>query len=109
MDFSKATGPDNLSPKFLKECKNEISESLCLLLNRSFTEGIFPNHWKKANLMPVPKSKDRQEVANYRPVSLLSIVSKIAEKCIYNHIHSVIYEKLNPAQHGFTSGKSTTT
>ena len=109
LDVNKATGPDNLSSTFLKECRNELSNSLCMLLNKSFSEGVFPSEWKRANVVPVFKSKDRQDVRNYRPVSLLSVVSKLAERCVYNSVYSVVCNKLSSAQHGFLSGKSTTT
>ena len=104
LNTNKATGPDNISPLFLKECRNELCASLCLLFNRSFSEGNFPSEWKKANVIPVHKSNDKHDVKNYRPVSLLSVISKIAERCMYNSVYSAIGKNLSSIQHGFLSG-----
>ena len=68
LDTSKATGLDNISVKLLKGCKHVLCESLCALLNRAFEEGIFPDACKMANIIPVYKGKDNQDVTNYRPI-----------------------------------------
>jgi hypothetical protein len=109
LDSSKAFGPDSLSPVVLKTCCNELEESVCKLINRSLAEGVVPNDWLNANVIPIHKGKDKQKVENYRPISLLSIVSKIAERCIYNKIIPTIEPLLNKSQHGFINGKSTST
>ena len=109
LDVNKALGPDNLSPVILKHCSNELKSSVCKLINRSLSEGVVPKDWLFANVIPVYKSKDKNQVNNYRPISLLSIISKVAERCIYNHIFPHIVNLLHPSQHGFLSGKSTAT
>jgi hypothetical protein len=109
LDTNKAVGPDNLSHVILKTCCNELEESICNLINISLVEGVVPKDWLEANVIPVHKSKDKQKVENYRPISLLSIVSKIAERCIYNKIIPNIEPLLNTSQHGFLNGKSTST
>ena len=109
LDTSKAVGPDKLSPLVLKTCSSVLSESLCKLINRSLVEGRVPNDWLNANVIPVHKCNDKQNVENYRPISLLSIVSKVAERCIYNKIFPKIEPILHGTQHGFLHGKSTTT
>ena len=55
------------------------------------------------------KKGDRDKVNNYRPVSLLSIVSKIMERCIYNNIYSFVSKDISEKQHGFFSGRSCNT
>ena len=83
LDTSKATRSDNmLYVKLLEGCKHVLCESPCALLNRSFEEGIFPDEWKMTNITPVYKGKDNQDVTNYRPISLLSVISKIADRCV---------------------------
>ena len=106
---NKALGPDNLSPVVLKYCSNEFKRSVCQLINRSLSEGVVPKDWLFANVIPVYKSKDKNQTSNYRPISLLSLISKVAERCIYNHIYPHIVNLLHPSQHGFLSGKSTAT
>lgn len=75
----------------------------------SLSEGTVPNDWLFANVIPVHKSKEKNLATNYRPISLLSIISKVAERCIYNHVYPNIVTLLHPSQHGFLSGKSTST
>ena len=61
---------------------------------------------KCAYVSPIHKIGDRDKVDNYRPVSLLSIVSKIMERCIYNHIYSFVSRDISEKQHVFFSGRS---
>ena len=68
-----------------------------------------PAEWLKANVTPIFKSGDRQLLNNYRPISLLSIVSKVMERCVYNQLFCHISDKLYNFQHGFIKGKSTST
>ena len=68
-----------------------------------------PNMWKSAYVSPIHKKGDRDKVNNYRPVSLLSIVSKIMERCIYNHIYSFVSKDISEKQHVFFSGRSCNT
>ena len=65
--------------------------------------------WKCAYVSPIQKKGDRDKVNNYRPVSLLSIVSKIMERCIYNHIYSFVSKDISEKQHVFFSGRSCNT
>jgi hypothetical protein len=109
LDTNKAVGPDNLSPVVLKNCCYQLKGSICKLINQSLSTGIVPNDWLFANVIPVHKGKDKQKAENYRPISLLSIVSKVAERCIYNHVFPNIVNLLNKSQHGFLKGKSTST
>ena len=93
----------------LKECSKEISPSLCSLFNKSLATGRVPVEWKQANVIPIHK-KDRVEpVTNYRPISLLSIVSKVLEKSVFNSIYPFVHVLINNAQHGFLQNRSCVT
>ena len=70
--------------------------------------GKLPKEWKLSNITPIPKSGSSSNVTNYRPISLLSLVSKVLERCIYNRLIEHIGEKLHHLQFGFLKGKSTT-
>ncbi len=109
LDPSKATGPDEISCRILKECAAQLAPSLTKLFNKSLSLGKVPELWKYANVVPVFKKGDKSAADNYRPISLLCITSKILERCIYNRIFPQIKSLLNIVQHGFLKGKSTTT
>ena len=109
LDTNKAQGPDNIPARLLKETATEIAPSLCALFNKSLRVGVLPSDWKIANVVPVHKHGEKTYVENYRPISLLCLISKVLERCIFNNIKYRIYEQLNPCQHGFMPGKSCVT
>ncbi len=80
LDVSKATGLDNIGPRLLKLSANEIAASLTILVNKSITSCKVPNVWKSAKVMPLFKSGAKDEVNNYRPISILPTLSKLIEK-----------------------------
>ena len=82
LDTNKATGPDEIPPRILKECAHQIVPSLCLLFNQSLQHGSLPEEWKLANIIPIYKKGDISNVENYRPISLLSVISKVLERCV---------------------------
>ncbi|CAB4041278.1 Hypothetical predicted protein, partial [Paramuricea clavata] len=108
LDEEKATGPDKIPAVLLKNCAASIAPSLCELFNKSLSSGQLPSEWKLSNVCPIPKKSPLHEVSNYRPISLLSLVSKVFERCIYNRLIDHISSKLNELQYGFQRGKSTT-
>ena len=86
LDDSKATGPDGIPAKLLKCCAPHISSSLSCLFNKSLTTDKIPAEWKISNIIPKPKMSQKNYVSNFRPISLLSIVSKVFERCIYDQL-----------------------
>ena len=109
VDVNKAYGADNLSPHILKQCASQLSPSLAILFTLSMKTGKVPSQWKASNVVPIHKKGDKSVIENYRPVSLLSCVSKIMERCIFNHIYPIVEPSLTKAQHGFMKNKSCTT
>ena len=83
----KATGPNSLNTIVLKKCAKELSEPLALLFTMSFSNGIFPESLKRANVIPIHKKEDKTCVNNYRPISLISNIGKIMEKLIYPRLY----------------------
>ena len=69
--------PDGIPARILKELANEIAPSLCKLFNQSLSLGVVATKWKFANVTPVYKKDDPTLVCNYRPISLLCILSKV--------------------------------
>ena len=77
LDVTKATGPDNVPARLLKETAPVISVSVCTLFNKSLRQSVLPENWKIANIVSVYKKDEKEHAENYRPISLLSIVSKV--------------------------------
>ena len=109
LDIHKAVGQDQIPPRLLKECAHQIAPSLSLLFNRSLSEGSLPDEWKLANIVPVHKKGEKTDVVNYRPISLLCIVSKVLERCVLSKLKDNLLTLINSTQHGFIPGKSCTT
>ena len=108
LDPKKASGPDNISIRLLKECATSITTSLICLFNKSLQRGTLPSEWKLSNVIPIHKKGDKSFVENYRPISLLCVIAKVMERCIYNHLVDHIRKMISLAQHGFLRGKSCT-
>ena len=108
LDDNKATGPDSIPAKLLRYCVPAMCSSLCDLFNLSLKCGKIPAAWKYSNLVPIPKTGLLKEVCNYRPISLLSIVSKVFERCVYNRLIVHVSINLHYLQFGFLRGKSAT-
>ncbi|CAB3997618.1 Hypothetical predicted protein [Paramuricea clavata] len=108
IDSSKAQGPDKIPAKILVECAEQISPSLTDLFNLSLQSGTLPTEWKLANIMPLLTKAPAEKVENYRAISLLSLVSKLLERCILNKIIDHIASNLSNLQFGFLKGRSTT-
>jgi len=80
LNCNKSSGPDYIHPRILKECATVLSLPLWILFSSSMSEGQLPDTWKKAKVAPLFKKGSRTHVANYRPISLTSIVCKTMEK-----------------------------
>ena len=80
LNVDKAVGHDIISNRMLLTVKNEIAKPLSLLFNRLIQDMVFPDQWKIAHVIALFNKGDKSLPSNYRPVSLLSCVSKILEK-----------------------------
>ena len=78
-----AAGYDEINASLLKSISASIMEPLVHICNLSLSEGLFPNELKLANVLPLFKSDDPFVFNNYRPVSLLCVLSKVFEKVMY--------------------------
>ena len=109
LDPSKSRGPDEVTTRLLKELALELVGPLTCLFNQSLASGQFPEKWKDANLTPVHKSGAKNSVNNYRGVALLSVVSKVLERCVYSRIYNHVASHLNLLQHGSRHNRSCVT
>ena len=100
LDPSKASGPDGIPGRILKECSSVIAPSLCSLFNHSLHSGTVPTKWKSANVTPIHKKEEKEPATNYRPISLLTIISKVLERCVCNRFYGHVRDMINNTQHG---------
>ena len=112
MPSHKATGSDGLGAKILKAAAPAISMSLSRLINRCIDTGTFPSAWKSAKVTPIYKGQgSKEDKNNYRPISVLPLLSKIFEK----HVHQALYSYMRSnnllynLQSGFRRSHSTET
>ena len=103
LDPSKAHGHDQISICMVQICGKAICKPSHLIFSSCIESGIFPTEWKKANVVPIHKRDDKQNVKNFRPVSLPQIFGKIFERLIYNEMYSFFIENdlISSNQSGF--------
>lgn len=106
LNGNKATGPDNIYPKMMKELADELGPVLFDLFVTSISTGEIPRKWKQANVTPIFKKGSRHDPGNYRPVSLTSAVCKLLERLISESLFEHLARTLSPHQHGFRKGRS---
>ena len=107
--ISKATGLDAIPARFIRDASDEITPAVTHIINLSLTQGIVPDDFKKARVIPLYKKADKTGPGNYRPVSVLNVMSKILERVVYDQINSYLSENglLYKYQSGFRNSYST--
>ena len=106
---NKAIGPNSIPTKILKEFKSELSEPLCDMINVSFNKGIFIDFLKVAKVIPIHIKWEKLDPNNYRPISLLSNISKLYEKAMHIQLTNFLRKNkvLFSYQFGFRNNHST--
>lgn len=107
---TKAVGVDELPTSIFKSCATLLAPVLVFLINLSFEQGEFPENLRRSKISPLFKKNNRKEISNYRPITLVPILSKIFERAMLNRMVS-FFEKHNiisKEQNGFQKNKSTT-
>ena len=110
LDLSKVSGPDYIPVVVLKNCEPELSYILAELFNKCLKESCFPDCWKVSSVVSVFKNVgERSTAKKYRPVSVLSVISKVFGKLINNRIvdHREKCGLFSDFQYGFRSSRST--
>lgn len=107
LNCKKGAGPDGIPNNFLSNCKYSLTLPLYFLFNKSLELGIFPSVWKSSRVFPVHKKGDKDNVLNYRPISILSSIPKLFEKLVVNQLRTHIWPAICTEQHGFVGGRST--
>ena len=106
---NKATGTDDLPANLLKYSAFEISSPLCFVINLSLKTAKVPTEFKHALITPIHKSGSVTDMNNYRPISILPIISKLLEKSIHKQLmyHLERNNLLSDAQFGYRKKRST--
>ena len=104
----KSAGPDGIHSRVVVETQEQLVGPLTIIFNKSLSEGVVPDSWKEAEVVPIFKKGKRDDPGNYRPVSLTSVCGKIMEKIVRKEIvdHLERNEVISDVQHGFVQGKS---
>ena len=109
ININKSSGLAEANSRILKVAFKTLIPTLTNILNLSITTSEFPDAWKNATVVPIPKAGDKSKVGNYRPISLLPLPGKILEKIINtqvsNHLEQTEY--FTERQHGFRTNRST--
>ena len=109
LDGRKGMGWDAVSPRVIKAVARELSGPLSRLFNCCMREGYYPESFKVARVVPVFKSEDPIQFSNYRPVSVLPVLSQVFERILKSRLVQFFadQEVIIPSQYGFRSGHST--
>ena len=109
LNINKSCGSDGIEAKFIVLASEVLFLVLAVLFNVCFDFEIFPTCLKAAKFVSVYKAGDINEVTNYRPISILSIFSKILEKLVHTRTLSFLkcHSVLTPTQYGFRPKYST--
>lgn len=106
---SKATGFDDLPPNLIKDSAEMISKPMAFIVNFSLKTGVMPTEWKIALIKPLHKSGEGANPDNYRPISILPVLSKIMEKAVHNQLSEYLESNnlLSEKQFGYRKKRST--
>ncbi|KAI8496775.1 hypothetical protein Bbelb_254300 [Branchiostoma belcheri] len=108
LQVGKSAGHDKITPRLLRLVADPISVPLTRLYNKSLLLGQVPTEWKKANVTPIHKAGNRHLTNNYRPISLLSTVSKVLETLVNKRLTAHVNRILTDNQSGFRPLDNTT-
>lgn len=111
MNVDKAPGFDGISVGSLKCCALSVSSFLCDIFNLSLFYGVYPNELKIAKIIPIYKKEAKDEIGNYRSISILPAVNKIFETFIQRAVYGFLNgcDFFNKRQYGFREGSGTHT
>ncbi len=106
LDPTKAAGCDAMPPRLLRHCATSLTDPVTHLFFTSLQTGTLPEEWIIHKITPVPKGGCKTDPTNYRPISLLCILSKVPETIVCDKIKLFIRPLLSPQQFGFLESRS---
>ena len=102
-----AAGPDNISGRTLKECRDSMAPVFTNLFQRSLDEGTIPSLWKTSTIVPVAKKTSPKKMNDYRPVALTSVPFKCAERIIMRQLRAQTAGQQDPLQFAYSQNWNT--
>ena len=111
MNNKKSSGPDEISNQLLKLASPYIAGSLTYIFNLCIEQNVFTSEFQKAKVIPLAKTRDHKNLNDYRPISLLSILSKLLERRVHKHLVTYLETRdiLHPLRSGFRCKHSCST
>ncbi len=106
VNVRKAAGPDGITGRVLRSCADQVA-GLFTILFKSFATSVVPTSFKKPVIIPVPKNSKPSCLNDYRPVALTSIVMKVFERLLKNHICSSVPATSDPLQFAYRPNRAT--
>ena len=109
MSGSRAVGYDGVSLQLIARCFPVVGPHVLRVINRSLVTGKVPTLWKYAKVIPIHKAGDVSQPCNFRPISILSVVSKLAEKLVSTQLMTYLTDNhvLSPSQYAYRPNHST--
>jgi hypothetical protein len=111
IDPNKSQGPDGFHPLVLRNAADSLHIPIAMIFQQSLDQGKLPKPWLDANVTPLHKQGSKMDPANYRPISLTSVLVKLLEKVVKSSImkHLTTNNLLSNNQHGFVDHKACVT
>lgn len=107
LNNKKSAGPDSISNYIIKKLPHCFTRILTIILNNCLNNSYFPESWKVAKIIPIPKSAHAQKIADYRPISLVDNLGKVLEQLILTRLSDKIETTIPSYQFGFRKEHST--
>lgn len=104
-----APGWDGITSEILKKVLDQVIDPITHIMNLSLSSGVFPEIFKKGTIIPIFKNGNKEEIGNYRPITLLPTLSKVLEKIVKKRLLSYVqkHHLISNKQFGFQNNKST--
>ena len=101
LNVDKGPGPDGIPNSFLINTRSSIVTPLSIIFEKSLSQGVFPETWKKSKIIPIFKSGNKSNIESYRPISILSAIPKLFEKIVSDKFNGFFEGRITEEQHGF--------
>jgi len=104
----KSPGPDGIHSMLLQSTADNVAKPLADIFAASFTQGLVPSDWRKANISPIFKKGRKDSPNNYRPVSLTSVPCKVMESIVRDAVVDYVEKNriISEQRYGFVNGRS---